>query len=207
MKKTDELPWQYKKTGSWKRLHDLLADLSFFAACWEADKQEVHAYWTQVEGNSSLRLVEAYQHVINDPAQYSEHVWSIALFLDNMGHLDEALFLQEYLVDHFRQSSNMEDLQAALGNQALILDEGGDMDGAMGLHKEEERICSELGDREGLCYSLVNQALILGIKQNQTREALSLADEVYRLAADQGFVSLAKQIEGIRSKIARKEGK
>ncbi|MCJ7716791.1 MAG: hypothetical protein MUO54_09760 [Anaerolineales bacterium] len=41
--------------------------------------------------------------------------------------------------------------------------------------------------------------------QNQIREALSLADEAYRLATDHGFVSLVKKIEGIRSKIARKK--
>ena len=365
-RKTDELPWQYTQTGSWQKLYDLLADLSFFAACTEADEQEVRAYWALVEGNSSLRLVEAYQHVINDPAQYSEHVGSIALFLDNMGHLGEALFLQEYLVDHYRKNGdqknlsislgnqalvlkmrgdldgamaldkekericrelgnkdslsislgnqaivlktrgdldgamalhkeeericrelgnknglqtslgnqavilqmqddldgamalhkekericrelgnkhslqfslgnqacifysrgdldgamalqreaesicrelgNKDGLSRSLGNQALILDTRGDLDGAIGLHKEEERICRELGDREGLCCSLVNQASILGFKQNQSREAISLADEAYRLAVDHGFVSLAKQIEGIRSQIVKRKG-
>ena len=35
------------------------------------------------------------------------------------------------------------------------------MDGAMTLHKQEEQICRDLGDKDGLSHSLGNQALIL----------------------------------------------
>ena len=38
----------------------------------------------------------------------------------------------------------------SLGNQALILYARGDLDGAMALHKEQERICRELGNMDGL---------------------------------------------------------
>ena len=40
--------------------------------------------------------------------------------------------------------------QACLGNQAVILHTRGDLDGAMARHKEEERICRELGNKDGL---------------------------------------------------------
>jgi hypothetical protein len=53
------------------------------------------------------------------------------------------------------------DQQISLGNQAVILYGRGDLDGAMALLKEEERICRQLGDLAGLAASLDNQAFIL----------------------------------------------
>ena len=41
-------------------------------------------------------------------------------------------------------------LQVSLGNQAVILQATGDLDGAMRLHKEEEAICRRLNDPAGL---------------------------------------------------------
>ena len=46
---------------------------------------------------------------------------------------------------------------SALGRQATILSTRGELDQALALHKEEERICRELGDRDGLQLSLGNQ--------------------------------------------------
>ena len=45
---------------------------------------------------------------------------------------------------------NLDGLQTSLGNQALILQARGDLDGAMALHKEEERICRQFGNLDGL---------------------------------------------------------
>ena len=73
--------------------------------------------------------------------------------------------------------------------------------GAMALHKEKVRMCRELGDKAGLARSLMNQALLLVLKMNQSQKALPMADEAYRLAARCGYASLAEQIEGIRAKI------
>jgi hypothetical protein len=46
----------------------------------------------------------------------------------------------------------------------------------MALHKEEERICRELGNVNGLSYFLINQALIMS-QQNQHLKALSAIEE------------------------------
>ena len=52
-------------------------------------------------------------------------------------------------------------LQRNYGNQALILQAWGRLEEALALHKKQEAICAELGDKDGLqaCYG--NQALIL----------------------------------------------
>jgi tetratricopeptide (TPR) repeat protein len=52
-------------------------------------------------------------------------------------------------------------LQVSYGNQALILQDWGRLDEAMALHKKEEDLCTQLGDRAGLQVSYGNQALIL----------------------------------------------
>ncbi|MEI7902473.1 MAG: hypothetical protein WCK89_19665 [bacterium] len=70
------------------------------------------------------------------------------------------------------------------------------MDGMMALHKEEDRICRQLGDVEGLVISLVNQASVLK-KSGRTREGLHLLEEAHRLATTHGYAALARQIEPI----------
>ena len=184
-RKLSELPWQLAQAGSWQKLYDLLADLPFFAAVWETDSFEVKAYWAQIEGHSSLRLAKAYQPVINAPARYAAHVWNIALLLKNTGHPVEALSLQDYLVEHFRQTGNRKDLQASLNNQGRILYAHGDLDGAMALHKEAERICRELGDKAGLQASLNNQANILYTRGDLDR-AMTLYKEQERICRELG---------------------
>ena len=52
-------------------------------------------------------------------------------------------------------------LQASYGNQAIILRVWGRLDDALALHKKQEAICLELGDKAGLQSSYGNQALIL----------------------------------------------
>ena len=55
-------------------------------------------------------------------------------------------------------STNDRRLSGSLGNQAVILQATGDLDGAL---KEEEAIFRRLNDPAGLSVSLGNQALIL----------------------------------------------
>jgi len=52
-------------------------------------------------------------------------------------------------------------LQAWLGKQALILQAWGRLEEALALHKKQEAICLELGNKDGLGMSYGNQALIV----------------------------------------------
>ena len=62
---------------------------------------------------------------------------------------------------------------ASYGNQALILQAWGRLEEALALHKKEEAICLELGNRDGLQRSYGNQALILKA-WGRLEEALAL---------------------------------
>ena len=64
-------------------------------------------------------------------------------------------------------------LRAALGNRALILSDLGKRKEAMTLHKKEETICEELGDRAGLAACYGNQALVLSA-WGKLQEAMTL---------------------------------
>ncbi|MDD5189217.1 MAG: tetratricopeptide repeat protein, partial [Methanoregula sp.] len=118
--------------------------------------------------------------------------------------LDGAMKLHKEEERICRELGNINGLQACLGNQALILKARGDLHGAMKLFKEKERICRELGNVNGLAISLINQALILA-QQNRHQEALSYAEEAYRLASGHGYTALAKQILPILEKIRKGE--
>ncbi len=50
---------------------------------------------------------------------------------------------------------------AKLENQANILSDRGDLDGAVALFKEAESLCLELGNKDGLLRALFSQANIL----------------------------------------------
>jgi len=67
--------------------------------------------------------------------------------------------LHSSLVQHFRDTSDLENLQATHRNKANIFYVRGKLDEVMALYKEEERICRQLGKPDGLAISLINQAL------------------------------------------------
>ena len=126
----DELPWQLAQAKAWQGLYDLLSHLPFFEAAWCANEFEVKAYWTQVDDNASLRMVEAYRGVLNSPSgHHKDQIWLLAKLLDDTGHPAESMSLQKYLVERYRQDNNLDSLQGALGNQAAILNAWGDLEG------------------------------------------------------------------------------
>jgi hypothetical protein len=85
--------------------------------------------------------------------------------------------------------------------EASILQDRGDLDGAMALHKEYERLCRELGNSEGLLLSLVNQAVMLSGTPDRRREARRLADEALAIATRDGH-RLLPDVQRIRDSIS-----
>ena len=134
---------------------------AFFKAVWDFNPFETKAYWAQVEKYSPSRILGAYRPVIDNPEHHEEHVWNTGALLNNTGHTEEALALRTYLVEHYRRSGTKQNLQAALGNQALILKARGDLDGAMGLLKEQSASPLGWGTRTGCNFHLATRRLIL----------------------------------------------
>ncbi len=181
----DELPWQLGQAGEWQRLHDLLADLPFLGALWEANPLEVKSYWARIEEKSPLRLVDAYGSVIARPSEDPSFLWILAKLLFDTGHPGPALTLREHLAEHFRETGEFSKLAAAIGGQAQVLQMRGDLDEAMALHQEAGRICQETGDSSGLARALNGLAVVLKLQGN-LEGAMALHREQERIFREMG---------------------
>jgi nephrocystin-3 len=157
-----ELPWQLARAGQWERLADLLADLPFLGAAWQAGSLEVKAYWARVEAETPRRVAEAYAGVVARPAEHDpDTVTRVATLLADTGHPAAALILRRHLVDHYRRAGDRTRLAVLLGHLASLLKGQGDLDGALALLAEAEQICREQDNRHGIQTTLGNQARIL----------------------------------------------
>src|ERR1035438_7826780 len=74
----------------------------------------------------------------------------------------------------------------AQATRPLILNAWGRREEAVALHKKEEAICLELGNKDGLQASYGNQALIL-IQQNRLNEALVLLEKKEPICCELGL--------------------
>jgi tetratricopeptide (TPR) repeat protein len=186
-RRIEELPWQLAEATAWQRLFDLLSDLSFFQAAWATDLFEVEAYWAQIEGQSSFRMLDAYRLILDAPERWKDEnlLWRLGVLLAEAGHPQEAYGLREYLVKYFRETNDRTRLQQSLGGLALILHARGELDAAMALNQEQERICRELGDKLGLRVSLQNRANI-HYDRGELDTAVALYKEVERMCDELG---------------------
>ena len=203
----DELPWQLGQASALQRLSDLLAELPFFGQVWDADQFGARACWAQIERDSSLRLVDAYRKVLEEPARHEpRYLWRIARLLELTGHVSEALPLRQSLVEHFRGTGELAELQASLGNLAVNLRVRGELDQALGLQVEKERICRALGDLAGLQASLGNQAVIFRA-QGMFDRAMALHREEEQICRQLGDLAGRSCSLGNQAVILRDQGK
>lgn len=173
-RKITELPWQYAKIEAWDRLYSNMSNLDFFALMMDKDQFEAKSFWTLLESKGGHSMTVAYRTVMEAPAEHPDQVWHISALFTDTGHLAEAYPLIDFLVGHYRSSGDLTNLSGALGNLANILYARGNLDGAMELYLEAEKICVQLEENDGIQRALGNQALIL-----QTRGALPAAMELY----------------------------
>ena len=187
-RKVDELPWQLQRIKEWSRLYAVLAYPAFFMAQWEANQFDLYAYWTFLEENSDFKRVQAYQDVLKNPLipGYKNFLVELSLFFIHTGYLETAMTLLKEQEKIGRSDQNLNYLQNAIGNQALILNTWGKLDESMAMQKEKERICRLLGNKFGVQAAIGNQALIL-MSWGRLDDAMKLLKEqesVYRESGD-----------------------
>lgn len=88
------------------------------------------------------------------------------------------------------------ELANSLAGQALILRELGEGERALAILRQEEAIWRKQGSHTGLLECLVNQALLLVLDLRRPREALSLAEEAWRLGEKHDLPELPHQVLG-----------
>ncbi|MGA2170139.1 MAG: toll/interleukin-1 receptor domain-containing protein [Terracidiphilus sp.] len=104
-----------------------------------------------------------------------------------------------------RSTRDWRALASALLNQALILYARGDLDGAMALYKDQERICRELGDNLNLAICLGNQALLLS-DMAKPNDAMLLLKEVELICRKAGNRDGLQHTLGNQATILKMQG-
>jgi tetratricopeptide (TPR) repeat protein len=181
----DELPWQWQEAGDWRKLADLLGQPAFFDALWDRNRSELKSYWARVEGESTLRILDIYKTIIEQPLRNPTHAKRIGTLLHTTGKPQPALWVYRALVNHYREEGDLDSLQGTLGGEALILQACGDLSSAMDLHNEEECICRETGNINGLLKALNNKGYIHYL-QGDRDEAIALYKQMESLSRQLG---------------------
>jgi len=110
------------------------------------------------------------------------------------GQREKALGLHREEAALCRQLYDRNGLQKCLGNQARLLQDQEDYDGALALQKERVVICREDGYYEDLARALVQQAWLLGVRLGAAEYARELAEEALRWAQETTAGPLAAEI-------------
>jgi tetratricopeptide (TPR) repeat protein len=102
----------------------------------------------------------AHRIFTDDNIHFIDWFYNLYDFCTCRGHLDFYVRLMEHAEKLFHDDQWI--LRTAYAHQALILKAWSKLDKAMNLHKKEERICEELGDRAGLAIFWWNQGSLYG---------------------------------------------
>jgi tetratricopeptide (TPR) repeat protein len=111
--------------------------------------------------------------------------------------LERLLALAREREQFCRGANDLFGLARCLGNQALIQKARERNEEALSLVKQLELLCRRIDDLEGLTFALAQQAVLLAHHLGKPAEALPLAEQAQRLAADNHLSKLADYIAPI----------
>ena len=151
------LPAHLISTMRWDKAVTVLTDLAYFDTAWNRNEFMVQNYWSQIESKGEIDMVISYRSIIDDPVKYDGHSAGVANLLYSAGHYVESEALFNHLIRYFTEKNDLRSLKNAYEMKGNILNYRGELLQAMGMFKEEERVCLELGDRFGLQDCLMNQ--------------------------------------------------
>ncbi len=214
----DEVPWQLSQACEWTKLAEWLAVPAHVSEWSPINDSDFRAYWTQIERNSTERMVKTYSAIISGeediPASYRERV---VCLLRNCGHASEALTIQN-------RSALAEDQGAAfafqLGEEAVTLECLGRTRDAIQKLEKQVDLYRQLGDDSGLSravgnlgailltHDLIGSADAMSLLKEQEQICLRLEDD-HGLEASLGNQGLAMlktgQLQEARSLFTRQE--
>ena len=100
-----------------------------------------------------------------------------------------------------RKLGNLDGLQNALGNQAVVLQAQREFDECMPLLVEQEQICMKIKNTEGLCTCWVYQGSILLMK-GQKDSGLGLLRKAYEMANQHKYIAMASKVKVMLDKFS-----
>ena len=209
-----ELLWQHCQAGNWNRLYDLLIQLTLPNTGVLTPKSPVAIsetdfwrYWTCIETNTQLRLVNALHPIIERPEDYSNDILSfVSSILIDRRQLKQAGRILTYWKGKLRKDGDLRTLAAILGLLASVHYFEHQMDEALSILDEEEAICLRLAERKLQASCLIQRAVVLE-SLGLTHQALRIYEEqesIFRSLND--FVGISICLNN-RAIIASKFGK
>ncbi|MCK4824413.1 DUF4062 domain-containing protein, partial [bacterium] len=174
-----ERPWQLAKAKKWEKLHNILKDENLLSLSnLVIDGYDVKSYWALLENNSTYRMKDTYKMFIDDPeiSFNTNFYYQLGALFASMGYYDISFLLYQNMVNVSKNIDKIDILHDLLGRQAEILQKQGELEKAMELCKEQETICKETRNKDGLQKSLASQAEILR-KQGELEKAIELSKE------------------------------
>ena len=180
-----EAPWQLAEARDWSELADLLADPDWFVPLYSAQESEVRRLWTRIHTESELRATDAYEipELTGLNAERAGFVVNVAGLFRDFGAPAAAQPLLEGVARWAAEADEPGQLQASLGDLAVIHFDRGRLDRAMELLLEQERICHELDDPRGVARSLGNQGVVQHARGDPDR-AMELHREQERICRE-----------------------
>ncbi len=118
-----------------------------------------------------------------EDGRLKDWMYKLYYFCTRRGYADFYMRLTRKVAELF--PADRWSLRAAYGNRALVLKSLGKLAEAMKLHKKQEKICEELGDRAGLAGCYGNQAGIL-YTQGHLKESMNLYKEQEKICEELG---------------------
>ncbi|HEX9746183.1 MAG TPA: DUF4062 domain-containing protein [bacterium] len=158
----NELSWQLAESESWGRLYDCLRDLKFFRIAWQENEFEVKRYWSRLERDYSINLPEAYETLFETaetPEDFETFIWISDLLLDT-GNLRESGSIKKKLIEHYKNEGDRRKQAECMRGYGTVLWKQNEIESALEVFAEQDRICQEIGHIRGLQSSLGKQAVI-----------------------------------------------
>ena len=123
-----------------------------------------------MEEHSNIRMDDVYAKIVEITEKANDKdVLAVAYLLKSTFHFNQSLRLLRSLKDIYERNGDKHYLQEVLGSLAWILIEKSEFGEAMALLTEEERICRDTGNMDGLQFSLSHQATILSLMNDFDR--------------------------------------
>jgi tetratricopeptide (TPR) repeat protein len=201
----DELPWQLVHAKEWTALFTCLKDLRLMSAIFQLDRLDLELYWQQVEANSTLRMVEAYQPVVQHLAEHVEHAENLGILFLETGNYDLAMQVYSFLFDHTSHVYDRPGMSNALGNKAAVLIYEGRLDEALELLEKQKQIVGELNDSKALGRLLGNQGNVFRLK-GQDETAMSLFRQAGEIARQIGLTADTARSFNAQAVVLRRQG-
>ncbi|HUL62846.1 MAG TPA: TIR domain-containing protein, partial [Methanocella sp.] len=155
------LPAHLIQVERWPDVTAMLTDLGYFAIANRLNEFNVRSYWSRIEERAGVKIVDAYAPILAEPARYGDQSVGAASLLFNTSHFGEAGVLYDHLIGYYRGRDDLWSLKESYEKMGLILTYKNEIDGALKMLKEEERLCRQLGDSFGLYDCLAHQAVPL----------------------------------------------